>query len=713
MIRSLTLKNFRRHRELDLVLSPGLNVLRGANESGKSTILEGVLYALYGAKALRSPLAETVTWGCKEHELSVTLQIVVDGKPYTFTRSKGGAECNYEGGKVVGQNEVSAFAAQLLGADVKTAAALMMASQSGLRGALDEGPAAVSALMARLADFDLIDRIIERMQATRTLGPDAPLRGKIETAEAEVELANDAFPAADELPLAEERINACETALRAAEKQRDELTGPSMNEALAAYTQAQSIAKQYQELTDQNSVDWKVVNDLVLRDEIDQTLVAARPAPEAIQQAREALQAANSVEQARQRYLKVAGLPAYPETFWEGTEQEFNDFLEKQQANRHALVGEIQRLSGEVGALSRSKITSGKCPTCGRQDMADEHVKSHNDQIDTKVAELNKLIADSRAVVVNVDEDIQALSTLKRTAQPFVEVASFVTAHTLPVDIDTNVHPPRLNWTGPVPPEKVDVGALRKTVTQLEEAQSAAAQAEGRISARQEQVARLHDAIKLRVEQIQALPSCDLVALHNDYEAAAAVHTAQIAVVATAQAELAEWVEHRRGIVEREQQARARLDAAVKRLEEYQADLKTLAFNNALMKKLKTLKPAITDYLWNSVLAAVSNFFSTMRGEQSIVTKEGAGFRVNGQSVDSLSGSTLDVLALAIRVALTRTFIPNAGFITLDEPAYGCDSQRTGNVLGFLATAGFHQTLLASHDELSEAVADNLITLET
>ena len=94
-----------------------------------------------------------------------------------------------------------------------------------------------------------------------------------------------------------------------------------------------------------------------------------------------------------------------------------------------------------------------------------------------------------------------------------------------------------------------------------------------------------------------------------------------------------------------------------------------------------------------------------------MVTKDSDGFKVNGSSVKSLSGSTLDVLALAIRVALTKTFIPNTSLLILDECAAGCDKDRTANLLGFLSSVGFRQILLASHDELSESVADRVINL--
>ena len=102
---------------------------------------------------------------------------------------------------------------------------------------------------------------------------------------------------------------------------------------------------------------------------------------------------------------------------------------------------------------------------------------------------------------------------------------------------------------------------------------------------------------------------------------------------------------------------------------------------------------------------------AAMRGTQSVVSKGVDGFEIDGQHVDNFSGSTLDVLAIAIRFALAKTFIPHLSMVMLDEPAHGCNRDRTSDVLGFLAGSGFEQVVLASHDELSESIADNVIAL--
>src|SRR5574340_1107364 len=129
MLKKLTLTYFRKHEDRTFDFSEGLNVFRAANESGKSSCLEAIAYTLFGAKALAEPLEKVVTWGHKPNELKVVLHF----GEHVFSRSTRGAEVTLNGEVVcTGQNEVSAFAAALLGADMTMAANLMMASQPAL-----------------------------------------------------------------------------------------------------------------------------------------------------------------------------------------------------------------------------------------------------------------------------------------------------------------------------------------------------------------------------------------------------------------------------------------------------------------------------------------------------------------------------------------------------------------------------------------------------
>ena len=48
MIRKIAVRNYRLFRELNLDLSPGMNILVGRNDTGKSTLIEAITLALTG-----------------------------------------------------------------------------------------------------------------------------------------------------------------------------------------------------------------------------------------------------------------------------------------------------------------------------------------------------------------------------------------------------------------------------------------------------------------------------------------------------------------------------------------------------------------------------------------------------------------------------------------------------------------------------------------
>ena len=88
---SLQLKNIKSHREKELHFSPGINVLSGANGSGKSTIFEAIGYALFGvdARDFVSRADRFVSFGASRGEIAVVFE-PAPGELYRVTRSVGG-----------------------------------------------------------------------------------------------------------------------------------------------------------------------------------------------------------------------------------------------------------------------------------------------------------------------------------------------------------------------------------------------------------------------------------------------------------------------------------------------------------------------------------------------------------------------------------------------------------------------------------------------
>lgn len=716
MIRTLELRYFSRHEDLKVDFAAGLNVLRGPNEVGKTTVIEGVLYALYGAKALRDTLAETVTWGHKESELKVKLVIDI-GRPYTFTRSKAGAECNYttvaENGsvtdvRVTGQNEVTAFSASLLGADAKTAALLMLASQSGLRGALDDGPGAVSSLMGKLADFDMIDAIIEAATKKLSLGSAVPIQTKLAEVEVDIVNARAVLDVEDRAPAMTAVIVEKLAALAVTESLIADVLQPAITTTDDAVQAAKSL--------EQDRINADLAVDQVQRklatemQRLEAATVQAARIPDAavIDALRSQLLDVAALQREVDAYATFGALPEYPAEFWTGTKEDFDTEHSAARSAVATLSTKIDSMRASVSNLKRSLITSGKCPTCGSTKNSDEHVAQHNASIATEILEVELESTAIAPRLVEARDNVASFDRVVASARPFETAAAKLDAW---VAIENAMYPLKLTWRGPAPTTSTDSKALRGKLQALEAEGVAASQAEGRRAAHSAAAADLGSELAKAREKLAAIVVPEMGALVDAFDLAYRAYADANTVVRDGKAELTTLVTERDESVRQRLDAEQRLAALQARVAEYQADMRALEFNNNLVAKLKKLKPLITDHLWNTVLAAVSNFFSTLRGEQSVVTKDADGFKVNGKSVKGLSGSTLDVLALSIRVALSKTFIPHASFMVLDEPAHGCDPTRTGNVLGFLSSVGFQQTVLASHDELSEAVADNVILL--
>lgn len=88
---------------------PGLTVIKGENEAGKSFVLEMIRYALFGSDALRGARADY-------EKLEVKLVVSIKGKRYTIERKGSKATVNIN--EAVGTTATNKFIKKLLGFDL-------------------------------------------------------------------------------------------------------------------------------------------------------------------------------------------------------------------------------------------------------------------------------------------------------------------------------------------------------------------------------------------------------------------------------------------------------------------------------------------------------------------------------------------------------------------------------------------------------------------
>jgi exonuclease SbcC len=91
-ILSIHLKNIKSHRDIELVFSPGINVLSGPNGVGKSTIFEAIGYALFGvdARDFVGNIERFISIGAKRGGIAVDFQLD-SGEKFRVIRTVGAA----------------------------------------------------------------------------------------------------------------------------------------------------------------------------------------------------------------------------------------------------------------------------------------------------------------------------------------------------------------------------------------------------------------------------------------------------------------------------------------------------------------------------------------------------------------------------------------------------------------------------------------------
>jgi DNA repair protein SbcC/Rad50 len=167
-LESLKLQNFKRYASYEITFESGLCGILGRNGRGKSTIFDGVFFALYGDYKGAKELIPTAgsTGGVK-----VELNFEIEGKSYTAIREfRGKALTAFatlkEGDESIatGAKEVTASVTKLLGMGKDAFLHTVFASQKELTALSSMKNDERKAMMRRLLGLEKIDKIEEMIR---------------------------------------------------------------------------------------------------------------------------------------------------------------------------------------------------------------------------------------------------------------------------------------------------------------------------------------------------------------------------------------------------------------------------------------------------------------------------------------------------------------------------------------------------------------------
>lgn len=699
MLKTLRLTNFRQHHDLTLNFERGVSVLRGQNEAGKSTVFEAIAYALFGTPAARNN--DLTSWGAEPQSHKVVLTFEVGGTTYTIKRNARSAELNYEGGRVTGQKDTARFCEDLLQLKPNTGTKLMFVPQNEMRGVLAEGGAKTTTMIEQLADLGQIDDIIEKLQKNWHTGKTDLIEQMLASLQEQFSKAEQDVKATEGLEerLAKEKAELEEkrTQLDQEAKQLDSV----FKAARAEVDELQAKAAEYRTLEKALVTTEATIEQLNRQlaeplPECDEGEVASRQAD--LNRLHEQAALSESYRAYTEPKVRVKG----------DNREEVEKVLETVETEIESVNQNVVQLRTAIKATQKQICEDLACPTCKRKFDDAAEKESLNEKLRAEIKELEEQLA-------AVEAQLPPLREQRKLYKQALDYHEFTGSDSGSWQLVTDgLYPPRYEWNGPEPVRPTPK-ALREAEEALQDANRRAAlyvaKREEQERARQvlaEQQEKLAEQQKA-LAQFGSVP--DLTAASDKLREAQVQLTAKWSQLDEATRQVNGFNEAHR--YEREQRERAlqAVASAKQDIEKYQVELGEARKANQLLKVLRSIKPIIANNVWQSVCNTVSHYFSLMRSQTSVVSKETSGFVVDGHDTASLSGSTLDILGLAIRVALTKTFIPACPFLLLDEPFSAADDDRTTQALGFITSLGFEQVVIITHEDMTESVADNLITL--
>ena len=674
----------------DVVVPRSHTFIANGIVSHNSSLVEAFGYIVAGSTALAKSVEDTVNWNAKsKSQMKVSCVFRHAGEVYSVVRGASGAEVSKNGEVAcTGHKPVTQYLENLLGLPAGRAHHTMLSNQNEIRGVLALGPTAASEFIEKLADFSGIDQLIKRAVTELPSGNTTALEESI--VGAEEALARIVVPEpVDHSEEIAQQVKLQGTLSAKLSELKEQHAEQSRCKAAAEKTLA---ALQFRERASKQSV-------LILQKDAE-SLKGVVAAEQALRQRASEIEELFRAAAEYKVYSEINNRSVVPADIWEGELPSLEDAISDLSQSLTNKAVQTVTLQAEQKALAGRLIASTVCPTCGHD--SGDHVKAaaHNDGIQIEINLLKKQEADLRELSAADAEELETLRGLLKAHEALLRRSLSWPTHLF--EWDGSVVPYRAIFKGTVT-TLVNVGSAEAELLQIN--QKLGKIPEGGAQAVAVAVARVVDAEKAC--QDVAAEIAELVIPEIT------VSLAQVPTMESAISDLAEKIEELKQSMQESAQGVATASAArgswQQVIDRDRAALRVARENNAFIKALKEARLKVSEKLWGIVMGGVSNYFSRLRGVPSVVIRTEGGFLVDGKA-GRPSGSTLDVLGLALRIVVAKVFA-NSGLLVIDEPSAGCDVERTANMAAVVTSAGFDQVIWVSHDDVAEVGAANLIEL--
>lgn len=730
----------------------GLNVIAGDNARGKSTLLQAIETALFGATVVPGKKENIPTWGQNKFSVELTFQVLQH--TYLVTRTGTTAkllrlargEASNDEIVANGNTAVTAYVEELLGLAARDWNLFVQSKQGESSGILTFGATALNRKVEEFAGVELIEKVqgeaqrrytlhnstaeaklvsLEDIQALEdTVAQDKELKSAADAAE------HDALKALGDMPEFTLQQPALSSSVARDQQRAVERASNAVDVAQGKLDSAHTAVKQAAVRAEAVTLsDVDALTEDLMETQGDGTI--ARDEMTALRTQQNAHLAAQTA------FTKADAIfdgtnDAFQAEFREFDEVEFiaerdmldSDLIPSKQS-------EIDRESEEVGKAKVNydnliMLSDGAvCPTCNRAKEDHDPVKLAEEAAEAKkwwenrtayvkqlkadmvvLTERRKVIVDQLAAfdvaTKKVDEASAALAQAKEALKASPSVADALKEAEEAHD--------KL---------RTEYAELQAKIKGLEENNERYHAEQRALSSAETEVEVCTDALNDAMQALEALPE-------PPTDAAIAAIEQEEAAYQTA---LTAWKEKRAALQAALNTAEQNGTHQTKLLEIAEGNLaKALAKNEAakedaalakkygrLVQFLRTKRQDYMQEVWATVMGVSSKLVN--QSSKGLITKlenTDGDFEFQEDGVmaptSSASGAQKAFIGTSMRIGLARALYGSDSLLIFDEPTESCSEHNAGSMAAMIASSA-KQVLLITHRETDQALADNIINV--
>lgn len=730
--------NFKKLGTFFTEFKDGLNVISAENFKGKSTLLQAIEFAFFGASAVPGKKELIPTHGQTTFSVELKFAMHEGDVFYALTRNKTTAKViRHTSGmepEIVanGNTPATAYIEQLFGLAAKDYNLFVQSRQGESSGILTFGAAALNRKVEEFAGVDMIDKVQGEAQRRATsYSGKADAKGVSEetmteavaaweSAKSDVAQSEDAVKAAKDA-LAAHPAFSLEKPKPASELRTAVQFAAELANKLENAERALVVAKEREAETKTRFEKLAIVCVDSLQVDLDslntqgQTLKVELKALE--DQDGDYTRASNKAGELR---------AVVDTTFADYIPDEDSARLDAAEADRNAKQEARTKASELVGTTKaaydnlKSLATGAKCPTCNRAKEDHDPVKLEEEAAAAKAA-----WESAQAASKTLDSEIQALHT---EIQRLVDALhSYNTAATAA----------RTAEEGLAKLTPVDKKVLEQKAAAYEEVRGAWSAANQKMkdaatnNATYREEEKLFEQRKQEVQTAACLvanldqqwadlpepPTAEEVQAAEQAEAAYTAASEKWKVDNTALTNTLNMATNSHGLIEKLLiTAKNKVAEYNKKNEEARDDLVLSQRYNRLVQFLRTRRQQYMKDVWDTIMAVSSKLVRvSSKGTITALTNEDGEFNFVEEGISaptaSASGAQKAFIGTAIKVGLGRALYGSDSLLIFDEPTESCSEQYAGSMAAMIASSA-RQVLLITHRENDQSLADHVINIE-